>query len=167
MLRCSLIVHNIRSCYNVGSIFRTADGLGVEKIYLTGYSPYPINNNDSRLPYLAQKIDHQIHKTALGAEKTVAWEHVENIYNLIAKLQTSKYQIVGLEQAPNSMPLQSFQPNERLALIIGKEIGGIENTILALTDIVIEIPMVGVKDSFNVAQATAIALYHIKMLRNK
>lgn len=162
MSHCILIIHDIRSCYNVGSIFRTADGLGVEKIYLTGYSPYPATNNDSRLPYLAQKIDHQIHKTALGAEKTVSWEHVDDVYDLITKLRTGQYQIVGLEQTLNSLPLQAFKPNNKMVLIIGKEIGGIEKTILGLIDLTIEIPMVGAKDSFNVAQATAIALYYIK-----
>jgi tRNA G18 (ribose-2'-O)-methylase SpoU len=162
MPRCILIIHNIRSCYNVGSIFRTADGLGVEKIYITGYSPYPATNNDSRLPYLAQKIDHQIHKTALGAEKTVSWEYIDNVCDLITKMRSSKFQIVGLEQTPNSLPLQAFKPNNKTVLIVGREIGGIEKSILELTDLTIEIPMFGTKNSFNVAQATAIALYHIK-----
>jgi len=164
MIHCNLIVHNIRSCYNVGSLFRTADGLGVEKLYLTGYTPYPLQPNDYRLPFMAQKTDRQIHKTALGAELEVDWERVEDIFNLITKLKNQKYQIVGLEQAPNSVPLNSFQPHGKVALIIGREIGGIDPSILSLTDTVIEIPMFGKKDSFNVAQATAIALYHIKTL---
>jgi tRNA G18 (ribose-2'-O)-methylase SpoU len=162
MPRCILIAHNIRSCYNIGSIFRTADGLGVEKIYLTGYTPYPVGKNDLRLPYLAQKIDRQIHKTALGAEKTVPWEYADNIYDLIAKLRVNKFQIIGLEQTPNSLALPKFRPKNKLTLIIGQEIGGIDKAVLALTDLTIEIPMVGKKESFNVAQATAMALYHIK-----
>ncbi|HUD08024.1 MAG TPA: RNA methyltransferase [Candidatus Saccharimonadales bacterium] len=162
MPRCNLIIHNIRSCYNVGSLLRTAEGLGVEKLYLTGYTPYPLLPDDYRLPFLAQKTDRQIHKTALGAELIVDWEHVEDIFGLIVKLKTQKYQIVGLEQAHGSVPLNSYQPDNKLALILGQEIGGIDPAILALTDMVIEIPMFGKKDSFNVAQAAAIALYHIK-----
>jgi len=164
MPSCSLVVHDIRSCYNVGSLFRAADGLGVIKIYLTGYTPYPVHDKDVRLPYLAQKITHQIHKTALGAEQTVPWEHTENILNLISLLKAKNYQLVGLEQTPHSIPLQKFRPRSKLALIIGKEVGGIDPEILKLTDSIIEIPMAGKKDSFNVAQATVIALYYIKHL---
>jgi len=162
MPHCNLIIHNIRSCYNVGALFRTADGLGVEKIYLTGYTPYPMQPNDKRLPFLAQRIDRQIRKTALGAEMNIDWEHIEDIYGLIANLKNQGYQVVGLEQTPHSAPLNSFHPPEKMALIIGQEIGGVNPAILALTDTVIEIPMSGKKDSFNVAQAAAMALYHIK-----
>jgi 23S rRNA (guanosine2251-2'-O)-methyltransferase len=159
---CSVIVHNIRSCYNVGSMFRTAEGLGVEKLYLTGYTPYPLRPDDQRLPYQAQKIDRQIHKTALGAERLVDWQHDDDVFGLITKLKKQKYQIVGLEQTATSIPLNTFQPNSKLTLILGQEIGGINQKILDLTDAVIEIPMFGKKDSFNVTQAAAIALYYLK-----
>lgn len=143
-------------------MFRTADGLGVEKIYLTGFTPYPVSDNDQRLPYLAIKIDNQIHKTALGAETYVKWEHKADVVDLIKQLKAQHYQIVALEQSPRAITLQNFIPIDKLAIIVGQEIGGIEATILALADVVVEIPMSGQKESFNVAEATAMALYHIK-----
>jgi tRNA G18 (ribose-2'-O)-methylase SpoU len=136
--------------------------LGVEKIYLTGYTPYPLQDNDPRLPHLAQKTTHQIHKTALGAENSMLWEHDDNIIKLLLELKNKNYQIVGLEQTAHSIQLQKFKPTDKLALIVGNEIGGIESAIINLADVLVEIPMFGKKESFNVAQAAAISLYHIK-----
>lgn len=152
-----LIAHNIRSTHNVGSIFRTAEGFGVKKIILSGYTPYPKLPNDNRLPHIADKLHHQIHKTALGAEELVAFEYQEEVD--IAQLKSSGYQIVALEQADNSIPLSAYKAPEKMALIIGEEVNGVDENILKTCDSILEIPMKGKKESFNVSVATGIALY--------
>jgi tRNA G18 (ribose-2'-O)-methylase SpoU len=161
MLQIVLIIHNVRSCYNVGSLLRTADGLGVDKVYLTGYTPYPTMAHDSRLPHLATKIDRQIHKTALGAEHSVSWEYNPDITKVIEQQKASGSAIVALEQTATSVPLQTFQPPQNVALIVGREVEGIEQEVLALADAIVEIPMRGQKESFNVAAAAAMALYRL------
>lgn len=155
-----LIAHNLRSCHNVGSLLRTAEGLGVHKVFLTGYTPYPLMEHDERLPHLAQKIDKQIAKTALGAEKTQAWMHFDDINALIGRLRQENCMIAAIEQASNSEPLPEFKPSGRLALLVGREVEGVEPEVLGLCDKVLEIPMFGKKESFNVVQAAAMGLYH-------
>jgi 23S rRNA (guanosine2251-2'-O)-methyltransferase len=156
-----LIAHNLRSTHNVGSLLRTAEGLGVARVYLTGYTPYPLSENDQRLPHLAQKLDRQIHKTALGAEKLVVWQHKEDILTLLHELKKSGITVAALEQAAGSMDLASYQPPSQLALVVGREAEGLEPEILDQCEAIIEIPMRGQKESFNVVQAAAIALYHL------
>lgn len=162
MKQLVLIAHNLRSAHNVGSLLRTADGLGVQEVFLTGYTPYPLQAGDSRLPHLAQKIDKQIAKTALGAEKTVQWQHQTNIKSVLEHLQRQDFAIAALEQAPDAIALPKFAPPDKLALIVGREVEGIEPEILDLCDLILEIPMLGKKESFNVAQAAAMALYHLR-----
>ncbi|MEK7594659.1 MAG: TrmH family RNA methyltransferase [Patescibacteria group bacterium] len=157
-----LIAHNLRSSHNVGSLLRTAEGLGVKKVYLTGYTPYPISNDDIRLPHLAQKINNQIAKTALGAEKSLTWQHSQNVEAILDKLRQDGYMVTALEQAANSVHLPDFSPPNKLALIVGREVEGIEPEILEICDKIIEIPMFGAKESFNVVQAAAMALYHLR-----
>ncbi|HUY85462.1 MAG TPA: RNA methyltransferase [Candidatus Dormibacteraeota bacterium] len=157
-----LIAHNLRSAHNVGSLLRTAEGLGVGKVYLSGYSPYPLSANDERLPHLARKIDRQIQKTALGAEKFVDWRHEPDVTKLITGLRDKGFTIAALEQAPGAIKLPDFKPSDRIALIVGREVEGIEPEILELCDLALEIPMLGRKESFNVAQAAAMALYHCR-----
>jgi 23S rRNA (guanosine2251-2'-O)-methyltransferase len=159
-----LIVHNIRSCHNVGALLRTADGLGVDHVYLTGYTPYPLMKVDSRLPHLARKIDAQIHKTALDAERTVAWTHHDDVASVLADLKTQDYAIAALEQHEESVPIPSFHAEAPIALIVGREVEGIEPEVLAACDLFLEIPMFGKKESFNVASAAAMALYHLRFL---
>ena len=157
-----LVAHNLRSAYNVGSLLRTAEGLGVSKVWLSGYSPYPLSADDERLPHLAQKIDKQIAKTALGAEKFVAWQHEPDITRTIMGLRAEGFTVAALEQAPNATKLPDFQPPAKLALVVGREVEGIELEILAVCDHILEIPMFGRKESFNVASAAAMALYQIR-----
>lgn len=157
-----LIAHNLRSTHNVGSLLRTAEGLGVETVYLTGYTPYPLAAKDDRLPHLAQKIDKQIAKTALGAEKTIDWRHADDIKKVIKKLLHEDFIIIALEQGPESVKLPDLHAPEKLALIVGREVEGIESEVLALCDEIVEIPMFGQKESFNVVQAAAMALYHFR-----
>lgn len=162
MRKIVLIVHNVRSCHNVGSLLRTADGLGIEAVYLTGYTPYPVKSGDSRLPHLAARIDRQIAKTALGAEKSVKWFYSEDIEPVLKKLKEAGYQIGALEQAEKSIHLADFRPPDKVALLVGSEVNGIEPEILDQTSVILEIPMLGSKESFNVTNAAAMALYHLR-----
>lgn len=149
-----LALHNIRSVHNVGAIFRTADAAGVSKIYLCGYTPAPVDRFGRSRQDLA--------KAALGAEKTVAWESVENIEDLILKLKKEKYTILALEQDENSILYTEAKLGAKNLLIVGNEVGGIEKEILKRCDQVLEIPMKGEKESLNVSVATGIALFGIR-----
>lgn len=160
MPRIVLIAHNLRSTHNVGSILRTADGLGVHEVLLTGYTPYPSLPNDPRLPHIHAKLTRQIHKTALGAETSQAWRHVDDISDALAQLRTDGYMIAALEQAPRSISLSSYEAPDKLAIILGREVEGVEADVLDQADLTLEISMHGRKESFNVSIAAAIAAYH-------
>jgi 23S rRNA (guanosine2251-2'-O)-methyltransferase len=162
MRQIVLIAHNLRSCHNVGSLLRTAEGLGIDMVILSGYTPYPMEANDTRLPHLAMKISRQIQKTALGAEKTVRWKHVHTAMEAISELQQMGFTVAAIEQDPSSRPLPGFAPPNKIALLVGREVEGVEDEVLALTDVVLEVPMFGHKESFNVVQAAAMALYHCR-----
>jgi tRNA G18 (ribose-2'-O)-methylase SpoU len=155
-----VVAHNIRSTHNVGAIFRTSEGFGVSKIILSGYTPYPQIDNDSRLPHISRKLTDQIHKTALGAETIVPFEYQENPD--FDSLQSLGFQIVGLEQDETSVMLPDYKPPEKVALLLGEEVEGIEKSLREQCDDLIEIPMEGQKESFNVSVATGIALYGLK-----
>ena len=142
-----IICHNSRSALNVCSIFRTADGLGVEKIYLTGYTPAPTHPG--------------ISKTALGAENFVDWKKISKISNVLENLKKEEYQIVALERSEKSVSLGSFKPKEKVALILGNEVRGLNGTTLDKCDKIVEIPMRGRKESLNVAVAFGISAYAI------
>lgn len=157
-----LIAHNLRSCHNVGSLLRTAEGLGATRVYFTGYTPYPEAPNDQRLPHLRAKIERQIHKTALGAEQSVSWEQRDDLFATIAGLQKDGYTVVAIEQAPRAVLLPAFEPPAKVALLVGREVEGVEAEVLAYCNHIVEIPMFGRKESFNVAQAAAMALYHCR-----
>lgn len=153
-----VIAHNIRSTHNVGSIFRTCEGFGVKKIILSGYTPYPlIENDDERLPHIREKLTAQIHKTALGAETMVPFEHQE--MTDFTELKTAGYKIIGLEQDKRSVILSDYAVPQKIALLLGEEVEGIGQSLLEQCDDIIEIPMKGQKESFNVSVATGIALY--------
>lgn len=157
-----VIVHNIRSTYNVGSVFRTADGFGVREIILSGYSPYPAIPGDTRLPHLQEKITNKIHKTALGAEQTMTFRVTAK--PPLNQLKKQGYMIVALEQSPRSIPLHHFQAPDKIALLLGEEVDGISPALLEQCDSVVEIPMQGTKESFNVSVAAALALYQFSIL---
>ncbi len=147
-----VILHDIRSHYNVGAIFRTADGAGCEKIYLSGLTPSPVDRFGRPVP--------EIHKTALGAEKIIPWEKTESIIELIKKLQSEGVTVIAVEQAENSLSLDSFVVPPSVAYIMGSETDGLAKEILDLVDVIVEIPMLGEKESLNVSVATGIMLYH-------
>lgn len=154
-----VIAHNIRSTYNIGAIFRTCEGFGVSKIILSGYSPYPKLPNDPRLPHIESKLTSQIHKTALGAETMVPFEYQEKPD--LDSLKGQGFRIVGLEQDERSVPLDKYTAPAKITLLLGEEVKGITNELRDQCDDLIEIPMIGRKESFNVSVATGIALYAI------
>jgi len=152
-----VIAHNIRSTHNVGSIFRTSEGFGVQRIILSGYTPYPLLPSDTRLPHIAHKLTAQIHKTALGAETMVPFSYQEQPD--LAELKAAGYTIVGLEQDNRAVMLPDYTPPAKIALLLGEEVEGLTAELRAACDDLIEIPMTGQKESFNVSVATGIALY--------
>lgn len=151
-----LIAHNVRSAHNVGAFFRTADGAGVSKIFLTGYTPAP-----SHKKYLLSDAEKKIQKTALGAEKSVVWEKREDIRGLIAELKQAGFLVLALEQDESSRPYTEKFTEQKIALLVGNEVTGVEGDVLALCDAILEIPMRGNKNSLNVSVATGIALYEL------
>ncbi len=156
-----VIAHNIRSTHNIGAIFRTAEGFGVNKIILSGYTPYPKISNDSRLPHIAEKLHNQIHKTALDAEVIVPFEYQETLD--LELFKNLGYRLVALEKEAKSIPLNEYSTPKKIALLIGEEVHGIEPALLSECEDILEIPMKGKKESFNVSVATGIALYQLSL----
>lgn len=152
-----VIAHNIRSTHNVGAIFRTAEGFGVSKIILSGYTPYPTLQQDTRLPHISEKLTKQIHKTALGAEALVPFEYVEEAP--LTEVKQQGYRLVALEQSDTSVMMHEYKPPQKIALLLGEEVHGVTQEMLAECEDTIEIAMHGQKESFNVSVATGIALY--------
>lgn len=148
-----VVVDNIRSAENVGSIFRTADALAVDKVFLCGISPTPKHE--------------KLAKTALGAEKTVAWEYHKQTWRLLEKFKKQGIFIAAAEQTPKSISLDKFRPQFPLALLIGHEVKGVSPSALKLADAIIEIPMHGTKESLNVSVAFGIAGYEINKERRR
>ena len=155
----SLIIHDVRSTHNVGSILRTCDGFGVTRVYIGGITPYPLISGDTRLPHISSKLTSDIHKTALGAEETVEIIHYDDINDLLATLKNSGLDIIALEQSPTSIQIDQLQADGPIALLVGREVEGVDASLLEQCDNIVEIPMKGKKESFNVSVAVGIALY--------
>jgi 23S rRNA (guanosine2251-2'-O)-methyltransferase len=154
-----VIAHNIRSTHNVGAILRSCDGFGVSTFWATGYTPYPTVPGDTRLPHLRGKQTRQIAKTALGAETTVSIGQSGDITSLLNHYNSHGFTIAALEQGDNSVNLTNYEPPEKLVLLLGEEVHGVAPELLERCDVLLEIPMRGRKESFNVSVATGIALY--------
>ena len=152
-LPLSVVLNNIRSLYNVGSIFRTADAVGVEKLWLCGITGCPPQSG--------------ILKTALGAQETVLWEYQNQAVTVIKKLKSKGYQIVLLEQMEQSISHDRFTPKAPVCLVMGNEISGISQEIVSLADAAIEIKMEGLKNSLNVSVAFGVVAYHFKQFLSK
>lgn len=151
-MQVSVVLHDIRSMHNVGSIFRTADGAGVSKIYITGYTPAPVDRFNRPVREIA--------KVALGAEQSVPWEKCE-ITELIQSLRKDGVQVVAVEQSDYSIPYTTFKLTGDTALIFGNEVGGLADSVVMQCDTVVEIPMHGTKESLNVSVAAGIVLYQL------
>lgn len=150
-----VLLHNIRSVQNVASIFRTADGVGLEKIYLCGITPGPLD----RLGHVRS----QFAKVSLGAEKHIPYEIKKTTSGAIAELKKRGYKIIAIEQSPKSIPHYKYKiGKEKIALVLGSEVAGLSDTILEKSDKILEIPMQGKKESLNVAVAFGIVVYALK-----
>lgn len=147
-----LILENIRSAYNVGAIFRTADGAGVQKIFLIGYTPAPIDRFG--------RVQPEIEKTSLGANREIEWEHSDSVEKVLVTLQASGVTVVVAEQSEQSILLPDFVVPEKVAYVVGNEVEGVSREAQKQADVVVEIPMLGTKESLNVSVATGIILYH-------
>lgn len=150
-----VVIDNVRSALNVGSIFRTCDGAGVSRILLVGYTPAPIDRFG--------RIQPEINKTSLGASTMIAWEQRENgedIKERIVKLKEDGFTIVAVEQTRSSISLYDFTVPQKTVYVVGNEIDGVSKELLEVSDVAVEIPMAGKKESLNVGVATGIVLFH-------
>ena len=148
-----VLLHDIRSTHNVGSIFRTSDALGITKIYLSGYTPPPLDR--------FQKPRKDIAKVALGAEKNIEWEYIENHNVLIKKLKKEGYQVIALEQTSGSIDYKKIKVSYPMLFIVGNEVLGVRKDVIAECDSVVEIPMLGGKESLNVSVAFGVAMFRL------
>jgi len=148
-----VVLDNIRSIHNVGSIFRTSDALGVDKIYLCGCTPTPIDRFGRARQDLA--------KVALGAEKDIAWEYFVDTKKILKKLKKDGFQIIAVEQDKKSVDFKKIKIKYPVAIVMGNEVDGIDKKTLALCDVIAEIPMVGKKESLNVSVSFGIAAYSL------
>lgn len=146
----AVLIHDIRSTHNVGSIFRTSDSFGVNKIYISGTTPSPLDK------YGRERND--VKKVSLGAEKSVSWEVVKSPVSLINKLKKEGYMVIGIEQDQNSIDYKRVKVKKPVLFIIGNEVNGIDKKIIKLCDVVSEIPMKGTKESLNVSVAFGVAI---------
>lgn len=151
------ILDNIRSAHNVGAIFRTADAIKLDKLFLCGITPTPTKVKNEWSMHTKKEIE----KTALGAEKNVPWEYYSQTWRLLEKLKKEKIKIIAVEQDKKSIPYFKWQPKFPLALIFGNEKRGLSKKILQRADLIIEIPMLGKKESLNVSISFAIISYYI------
>lgn len=144
-----IVLENIRSAYNVGSVFRTSDAFLIEAIFIIGYSAKPPHK--------------EIKKTALGAEETVSWKYFKTTAEAIAELRNLGYNIYAAEQAEGSYKLNaiSFEPEEKIAVVFGNEVTGVEQSTIALCDGCLEIPQLGMKHSLNIATAAGVVLWEL------
>ena len=157
-----LILHDIRSAHNVGAILRTCDAAGVAGVSACGYTPYPLVPSDHRPPHIASSNARAIAKTALGAEKTVPVRHFPDTLSAIAEAKQLGFKIIVLEQSERSLNLYRYTPTGPLALVVGNEVSGVAPGVLAAADTILELPMLGRKESLNVAVSAGIALYHLR-----
>lgn len=168
-MKLRLVLDNIRSTYNVGAILRTAEGLGVDRVILSGYTPRV--QDASLLPHLREKLDREIHKTALGAENLLDIYSCGDIFSELKGLKNQGWQIVGLENNINDCRLVKTTDerikeklSDRVVLVLGEEVEGIDHSLYDIIDLFLEIPMKGKKESFNVSVAAGIAIYAIMNL---
>lgn len=161
MNNLTLVLDNLRSCHNVGSIIRTANGFNCQDFIFLGTTPYPKLKNDQRLGYLISRSNKKIAKTSLGSEKEIRGEYFQNTDDFLEKYAGRN--LICLEQTSNSQPLHDFQLPANSYLILGNEIDGVSKNLIESATTCLAIPMLGSKESFNVAIATGIVLYQFSM----
>lgn len=150
-----VVLPDIRSSYNIGSIFRTSDATGISKIYICGYSPCPTDKFN--------RPQKEIAKTALGAEKRIPWEYKKDVQRVIKNLKEEGFVVVAVEQDERSITYKKFFKNreDKIAIVFGNEVEGLSKKIIALCDAVVDIPMLGEKESLNVSVSAGIVLYEL------
>lgn len=148
----AMLLHNIRSAHNVGSIFRTADAAGVSRLVLTGYSPTPLDRLGR------PRVD--VAKVALGAESSVPWSYVKDVSAALMQLKEEEFSIVAVEQHISAKDYRTFQLKQPTCFVFGNEVRGLSKTLLEKCDEIVEIPMRGEKESLNVSVAVGIVLFH-------
>lgn len=146
--RIRFLAHNVRSLGNVGSFFRTCDAFGVETVYLTGYTGTPPRK--------------EISKTSLGADEWTPWERADDPLTVLGALKDDGWTLAALELTPQALDLSAYVPPEKLCLVVGHEVDGVSNELIAACDVALMIPMLGKKESLNVAVAAGIALYRLR-----
>ena len=154
MKETAVLLHNIRSAHNVGSIFRTADAAGVMRIYLSGYTPIPVDRFG--------RPQKDIAKTALGAEQSVVWEYHETPFEILSALKQSGWTMAGVEQDKRAVDYRSFKTDGPVLCIMGNEVDGVSETMKDMCDVILEIPMHGKKESLNVSVAAGIILFSLR-----
>lgn len=148
-----VILHNIRSAHNVGSMFRSADALGVTSIYCTGYTPVPVDRFGRPVKEIA--------KTALGAERVISWKAYRHPDQIIQKLKKEGFTVIGIEQDTRAGDYKTYFPPERTVIIMGNEVRGLSKSLRDMCDVLLEIPMRGKKESLNVAVSFGVALFRL------
>ena len=150
-----IVLDNIRSLNNIGSVFRTSDAFLIEKIYLCGISATPPNKD--------------IHKTALGATESVDWEYAEETLEVVQQLQTENIQVLAVEQAENSTKLDDFFPkkNQKYAIVMGNEVKGVQQKVVNAADLCVEIPQLGTKHSLNISVTTGVVIWDLFTKMNR
>ena len=163
-METTVVLHDIRSIYNVGAILRSCDGFGVREAIFSGYTP--VYDDASLLPHLREKLNRRIEKTALGAEKTVRQKAVKNLGEFLDEKRKSGYAVIGLEnnlEDERLIKLRNIPKNhKKVVLLLGEEVSGIPKSLFDKVDVFAEIPMLGEKESFNVSVAAGIALYELR-----
>ncbi len=163
MREIAVVLQDVRSLHNVGSVFRTADAAGVSKIYLCGITPKPVD--------VFGKYRNEISKVALGAEKTIPWEHSKSAITVLKKLKKAGYRIFAVEQSRKSIPYYEFRLCSRhshgvrvvrVALVLGSEVKGLPKSVLNAADKILEIPMYGTKESLNVSVAFGVVVFRLR-----
>jgi len=158
-----VVLDNVRSAQNVGSILRSSDGLGAIRVICCGITPYPATQNDTRLPHISIRANNQITKTSLGAEKAIEVLHYTDTLQAISDLKLEGYSVVAIEQDPNSQNLTDIMTASKLAIVLGNELKGLAKDVLQACDEIYQIPLAGIKESLNVSVTAAIALYQISL----
>lgn len=157
-----VLAHNLRSVFNVGSLLRTSDVFAVDGVYVTGFTPYPAQQEDERDPALRERLTKRIAKSAAGAEHTVPVTHRPDVTDLLGTLRDDGYRVAGLEIDSDAWSLPSYSPPERVALLLGDEVYGLDTETRRRCDDLLRIPMYGRKSSLNVSVAAGIALYCLR-----
>lgn len=158
-----VIAHNLRSVHNVGSLLRTADVFAADKVYVTGFTPYPAHPGDERDAKLQAQQTRRMAKAAAGAHLTMPFARHPDVHALVGSLHDEGYAVAGLEIDPAAVALDDYRPRDKLALLLGDEVRGIDAALRSSCDVLLQIPMFGQKGSLNVSVAAGIALYALRL----